>query len=86
MKAAIDKAGRVVIPSEIRRRAGWVPGTELEIVVEDDSSVRLVRDVPGPRLLKVGRRLLARPTAKKGARPPVDVAALVEEERGRGPW
>ena len=86
MKAAIDKAGRVVIPSEIRRRAGWVPGTELEIVVEDDSSVRLVRDVPGPRLLKVGRRLLARPTAKKGARPPVDVAALVEEERGRWPW
>jgi AbrB family looped-hinge helix DNA binding protein len=86
MKAGIDKAGRIVIPSEIRRRAGWVPGTELEIVVEDDSSVRLVRDVPGPRLQKIGRRLIARPTAKKDARPAVDVAALVEEERGRWPW
>lgn len=86
MKAGIDKAGRIVIPSEIRRRAGWVPGTELEIVIEDDASVRLVRNVPGPRLQKVGSRLIARPTAKKGARPAVDVAALVEDERGRWPW
>ena len=65
MKSAIDKAGRVVIPSEIRRRAGLQPGTELEIVLEDDASVRLVRDAPGPRLHRVGRRLVARPTAKR---------------------
>jgi AbrB family looped-hinge helix DNA binding protein len=86
MKAGIDKAGRVVIPSEIRRRAGWTDGTELEIVIEDDGSVRLVRDVPGPRLHKVGRRLIARPAVKKAAQPRVDVAALIEEERGRWPW
>ena len=86
MKAGIDKAGRIVIPSEIRRRAGWEAGTELDVVIEDDGSVRLVRDVPGPRLQKVGRRLIARPTARKGARPQVDVAAFIEEERGRWPW
>ena len=86
MKAGIDKAGRIVIPSEIRRRAGWVPGTELDIVIEDDASVRLVRNVPGPRLQKVGRRLIGMPTAKKGSRPQVDVAGLIEEERGRWPW
>ncbi len=86
MKAGIDKAGRIVIPSEIRRRAGWVPGTELDIVIEDDSSVRLVRNVPGPRLQRVGRRLIARPQARKGARPQVDVPALIEEERSRWPW
>lgn len=86
MKAGIDKAGRIVIPSEIRRRAGWKDGTELEIVIEADGSVRLVRDVPGPRLHKVGRRLIARPTVKKGAHPPVDVASFIEEERGRWPW
>ena len=86
MKTAIDKAGRIVVPSEIRRRAGWLPGTELEIVLEDDASVRLVRDVPGPRLQRVGRRLIARPTGKASSRPKVDVAALVEKERDRWPW
>jgi len=86
MKAAIDKAGRVVIPSEIRRRAGLKPGTELEIVLEDDASVRLVRDAPGPRLHRAGRRLVARPTAKRGRLPEVDVVALLEEERSRWPW
>jgi AbrB family looped-hinge helix DNA binding protein len=86
MKAAIDKAGRVVIPSEIRRRAGLQAGTELEIVLEDDASVRLVRDAPGPRLHRVGRRLVARPTAKRDRLPEVDVAALLEEERSRWPW
>ena len=86
MKSAIDKAGRVVIPSEIRRRAGLQPGTELEIVLEDDASVRLVRDVPGPRLHRVGRRLVARPTARRHKQPEVDVAGLVDAERGRWPW
>jgi AbrB family looped-hinge helix DNA binding protein len=86
MKAAIDKAGRVVIPSEIRRRAGLRPGTELEIVLEDDASVRLVRDAPGPRLHRVGRRLVARPTARRDDLPDVDISALIDEERGRWPW
>ena len=86
MKSAIDKAGRVVIPSDIRRRAGLRPGTELEIVLEDDASVRLVRHVAGPRLQRVGRRLVARPTARRDQRPEVDVAALIDEERGRWPW
>jgi len=86
MKATIDKAGRVVIPSEMRRRAGLPPGTELEILLEDDGAVRLVRDVPGPRLQRVGRRLVARPTARRDRQPAVDVAALVDEERSRWPW
>jgi len=86
MKATIDKAGRVVIPSEMRRRAGLPPGTELEILLDDDGSVRLVRDVPGPRLQRVGRRLVARPTARRDRQPAVDVAALVDEERSRWPW
>ena len=86
MKTAIDKTGRVVVPSEIRRRAGWEAGTELEISLEEDGTVRLGRDVPGPRLQRVGRRLLARPAARGSARPKVDVAALVEKERDRWPW
>lgn len=86
MKTTIDRAGRVVIPAPVRRRAGLRPGTEIEVLVDGDASVRLVRRVPGPRLQRVGRRLVARPTAPKGKRPAVDLAALVEEERNRSPW
>ncbi|MFI5179599.1 MAG: AbrB/MazE/SpoVT family DNA-binding domain-containing protein [Vicinamibacterales bacterium] len=84
MRTTIDKAGRVVIPALIRERAGLVAGAELDVTLED-SCVRLQRVAPGPRLVKVGRRTVARPTATSHARPVVDVAALVEEERNRWP-
>ncbi len=85
MRTTIDRAGRVVIPAAIRRRAGLKPGTELEVVV-DDTSVRLLRRVPGPRLVRVGGRLVARPTVAQDRLPAIDPAALVEEERSRWPW
>jgi AbrB family looped-hinge helix DNA binding protein len=84
MRTTIDKAGRVVIPAAIRERAGLTAGAELEII-EDDLGVRLERVAAGPRLVRVGRRLVARPTASPDSRPAVDVAALIEEERSRWP-
>ena len=84
MRTTIDKAGRVVIPAAVRERAGLTPGTALEITV-DDTGVRIERVAPGPRLVKVGRRLVARPTAPTGSRPALDIAALVEDERNRWP-
>ena len=86
MKATIDKAGRVVIPAPVRRRAGLAPGTQLDVVVEADASVRLVRKVAGPRLVRVGGRLVARPQVARGKLPELDLAALVEDERKRWPW
>jgi len=84
MRTTIDKAGRVVIPAVIRERAGLTPGTELEINV-DEIGVRLERVAAGPRLVKVGRRTVARPTVAADDRPAIDVAALIEEERNRWP-
>jgi AbrB family looped-hinge helix DNA binding protein len=84
MKTSIDRAGRVVMPAAIRERAGLSAGDELDVTVED-SGVRLERVAAGPRLVKVGRRLVARPTAHSQTRPVVDVAALIEEERNRWP-
>lgn len=84
MKTTIDKAGRVVIPAALRERAGLAAGAEVEITFED-SGLRLERTAPPPRLVRVGRRLVARPTAPADSRPRVDVAALVEEERNRWP-
>ena len=84
MKTTIDKAGRVVIPAAIRDRAGFSAGAELE-VIEDELGIRLERVAAGPRLVKIGRRLVARPTISADARPVINVAALVEEERNRWP-
>jgi AbrB family looped-hinge helix DNA binding protein len=84
MRTTIDKAGRVVIPATVRDRAGLTPGTALEVTV-DETGVRLERVAPGPKLVKVGRRLVARPTAPIGSRPRLDIAALIEDERNRWP-
>lgn len=85
MRATIDKAGRVVIPVALRRQAGLRPGSELEVVLDDAATLRLVRRVSGPKLVRAGRRLVARPTAPAKQRPEVDVAGLVDEERSRWP-
>jgi AbrB family looped-hinge helix DNA binding protein len=84
MRTTIDKAGRVVIPASIRERAGLEPGSELEISL-DDLGVRLERVASGPRLVKVGRRTVARPTVGVDQRPAIDLAALIEDERNRWP-
>jgi AbrB family looped-hinge helix DNA binding protein len=84
MRTTIDRAGRVVIPAAMRERAGLTAGAALEIT-EDELGIRLERVAAGPRLVKVGRRLVARPTVAPDDRPAIDVAALVEEERNRWP-
>jgi len=84
MKTTIDRAGRVVIPAALRERAGLAAGTEIEVTL-DDAGIRLERVASGPRLVKIGRRLVARPSASPRSRPKVDVAALIEEERSRWP-
>lgn len=84
MKTTIDKAGRVVIPAAVRAKVGLQPGAEIHVLVEE-GSIRLVRAVPRSKLVRVGKRLVARPTADSRSLPLVDVAALIEEERNRWP-
>ena len=80
----MDKAGRVVIPAAARAKVGLRPGAALDVLV-DEGSIRLVRAVPRPKLVRVGKRLVARPTADPKRLPSVDVAQLIEEERSRWP-
>ncbi|HZF09562.1 MAG TPA: AbrB/MazE/SpoVT family DNA-binding domain-containing protein [Thermoanaerobaculia bacterium] len=84
MIMTIDKAGRVVIPAEVRKRLGLAAGTELEMVVEG-FAIHLVRSVAGPELVRRGERLVVRPRVPEGERAEVDVARLMEEERDRWP-
>ncbi len=74
----------MVIPVSLRERVGLLPGSTLE-VTEDGTGLRLERVARGPRLVRVGRRLVARPTVLRDDRPSIDVAALVEAERNRWP-
>jgi AbrB family looped-hinge helix DNA binding protein len=85
MIVTIDKAGRVVIPAALREKAGIRPGSEVEITF-DEICLRLAPRAKRPRLVRIGKRLVARPTAPMSDRPVADVAALVEEERNRWPW
>jgi hypothetical protein len=56
----------------------------LELTV-DEFGIRLERVADGPQLVRVSGRLVARPVVPPDARPVVDVAALIEEERNRWP-
>jgi AbrB family looped-hinge helix DNA binding protein len=84
MRTTIDKAGRVVIPAGLRDRVGLTAGSAIEITA-DEVGIRIERVADGPRLVRVGRRLVARPTVSRDERPRVDIAALVEDERNRWP-
>lgn len=82
MTITIDKAGRLVIPASLRRKAGLTPGTPLEASYEN-GAIRITRDVPGPEIAQRGKRRIASPAKKDGAF--IDIAAMVEEERDRWP-
>lgn len=84
MTTTIDKAGRVIIPAEVRKRLGLTAGMELEMKIEG-FAIRLVRAVAGPQLVRRGERLIARPRAAEDVRSEIDVAKLIEEERDRWP-
>jgi AbrB family looped-hinge helix DNA binding protein len=51
-RATIDRAGRLVIPKEIRERAGLAAGTPLEIVYRDGH----VEIEPAPLEVRIERR------------------------------
>lgn len=60
MKTTLDNAGRLVIPKELRRKAGLRPGTDLEIRWRQG----LIEIEPAPfpvKLKKRGRFLVAIP-------------------------
>jgi len=81
MTMTIDRAGRVVIPAALRRKAGLEPGTPL-VASYQNGTIQIERDVPAPKIENRGKRRIAIPE-KQGAA--VDLATLVQEERDRRP-
>lgn len=82
MSITIDKAGRVVIPAKLRRKAGLKPGIPL-LASYEDGAIRIVRDVPGPQVEQRGKRRIARPCTATPENP--DITRIIEEERDRWP-
>jgi len=77
MKTAMDTAGRLVIPSEIRRAAGWMPGIPLEVRWCDGRIE--IEPAPMPvKLVRRGRLLVAAPE-----RPPAPLRAETVEKTRR---
>ena len=73
-----------MIPAALRERAGLVAGAALEVTA-DDTGIRIDGVAPGPKLVRIGKRLVARPTVQADERPTVEVATLIEDERNRWP-
>lgn len=76
MLATMDRAGRLVIPSEVRREAAIEPGTPLDVRWRDG----LIEIEPQPlpvSLRRKGRLLVAKPVG----RVPVLRTAAVERTR-----
>ena len=53
----ITTKGQVTIPQDVRERAGFMPGTEVEFQI-DGAAVRLVKTAPAAGRLTRGRKLV----------------------------
>lgn len=63
MKAAMDSAGRIVIPKALRERLGFVPGEPLELA-ERDGRLEIEPAATPMSLVRTKNGVAARPTQR----------------------
>ena len=76
MTVTIDKAGRIVVPKEVRQRLGLCANTELEIVDHPDGLLLRIPEAQ-PSLIRINGLLVHHGRAEIGA----DFARAVETVR-----
>ena len=86
--AGVGPGDEVITPSfnyVADHQAVRMTGAEVAMcdITEDVLGIRIQRVAAGPRLVKVGRRLVARPTAEPDHMPAIDIAVLITGERNR---
>ena len=80
MRSTIDRAGRIVVPKEIREAAGLRPGTEVQFRVQGGHVE--IEPVPLPVTLKRrGSLVVAVPQANQPAMRAADVDQTIAELR-----
>ncbi len=82
MKSAMDSAGRVLIPSELRRRASLSPGSELDVSWEDGRIVLEPRPLE-VKLVKRGRFVVAEAQENVPPMPAEAVDSVIAELRSK---
>jgi AbrB family looped-hinge helix DNA binding protein len=78
MKTTMDRAGRLVIPKEIRREAKLAPGVPLEVTWREGR----IESEPAPAAVRIrrrGRLLVAMPRRKT----PTLTPSVVEQTRSK---
>jgi bifunctional DNA-binding transcriptional regulator/antitoxin component of YhaV-PrlF toxin-antitoxin module len=80
MKTTMDATGRVLIPSEIRRRASLSGPTQLEASWEDGRIVIEPRPL-AVKLVQRGRFLVGEPTGNTPRMPAAALDATIDELR-----
>jgi AbrB family looped-hinge helix DNA binding protein len=83
MEVTIDGAGRIVIPMQVRVKLALNKGTKMVLELDDDG-LRLRKDVAPPIIERCGKHFHVRP-ADPSTAPPLDIDALIREERDRWP-
>jgi AbrB family looped-hinge helix DNA binding protein len=83
MITTIDQAGRLVIPSEIRREAALEPGVPLEVRWHD-GRIEIEPQALPVKLEREGRLLVAKPTGKVAALRAETVERTRRQLRARG--
>jgi AbrB family looped-hinge helix DNA binding protein len=78
MKTTIDRAGRVVIPKELRERAGLKPGAEVEVRC-NEGIVEIVPPAPQGRLVREGSLLVWEPAPGTPVLTSDDVNKAIED-------
>ncbi len=81
MITTMDRAGRLVIPSEIRREAALEPGVPIEIRCRD-GVIELEPRAEAVTLVRRGRLLVAEPEEGPAGTPAL-TTAVVERTRGQ---
>jgi AbrB family looped-hinge helix DNA binding protein len=66
MKLKIDKAGRIVVPKDLRERLGFTPHTKLE-AIEQPEGVLIKRVEQPPAMVKVDGLWVHQGSAEPGA-------------------
>lgn len=77
----ITEKGQVTIPVEIREQAGFLPGTDVEFVLEGES-IRLVKAPPPAGKETRGQRLIRLLRSAKLAEPRMTTDEIMKLTRG----
>jgi AbrB family looped-hinge helix DNA binding protein len=81
LATSLDRSGRIVLPSEVRRQLHLAPGARFRVRVVADRIELTPEPAAAPSLQRRGARLVIAAASAGGPAEPLDAAAVVRAER-----